>query len=187
MNTPNKLTVARMIMVPFFVAAMLLPQLPGNYWWALGLFAAASFTDFLDGYLARKHNLVTNFGKFMDPLADKLLVVSALLCFIDRFAMPVVVVIIIVGREFLVTSVRLVASLSGRVIAAGAGGKIKTAIQMVWICGVLFFAALGVLPAAYGSVGLALYWAGMAAMTWFSLSSCYEYLAASKDLLSDTK
>lgn len=185
MNTPNKLTVARMVMVPFFVAAMLLPGLPGNYWWALGLFAAASFTDYLDGYLARKHNLVTNFGKFMDPLADKLLVVSALLCFIDVFDTPVVVVIVIVGREFLVTSVRLVASLAGRVIAAGKGGKVKTAIQMVWICGVLFFAALGVLPADYNTAGTILYWAGMVAMTWFSLSSCYEYLSSSKDLLSD--
>ncbi len=143
MNLPNKLTVLRVIMVPFFVAAMLL-DIPGRWLWALLLFAAASLTDMLDGKIARKYNLVTNFGKFMDPLADKVLVMSALICFIPCFGLSAVAVIVIMAREFLVTSLRLVASSEGVVIAADRWGKVKTASTMVWVCLTLLLAGLGV-------------------------------------------
>ena len=124
MNTPNKLTVARMIMVPFLVV-FLLTGWGGetNRYIALVIFAAASITDWFDGYLARKNNLVTNFGKFMDPLADKLLVCSAMIWF----------VIIIIGREFIISGFRLIAAENGIVIAANYWGKFKTASQMVMI------------------------------------------------------
>ena len=143
MNLPNKLTMLRIIMVPFFVAAMLL-DIPGRYLWALVLFAGASLTDLLDGKIARKYNLVTNFCKFMDPLADKVLVMSALICFIPCFGLTPVSVIIIMAREFLVTSLRLVASSEGLVIAADKWGKVKTATTMVWMCLTLALAALGI-------------------------------------------
>ena len=122
MNLPNKLTVLRVIMVPFFVVFMLIPNLGGaaNKYIALALFCIASFTDFLDGHLARKHNLVTNIGKFMDPLADKLLVCSALICLtvVQNDQLPTWIVLIIIAREFIISGFRLVASHKGIVIAA---------------------------------------------------------------------
>ena len=120
MNLPNKLTMLRMIMVPFFVAAMVLDSLPGSRVIALILFVVASLTDMLDGKIARSRGLVTDFGKLMDPLADKLLVMSAIVMMMERMDLSGVVVIILLGREFLVTSIRLVAASSGKVIAAGA-------------------------------------------------------------------
>ncbi|MBC8584595.1 CDP-diacylglycerol--glycerol-3-phosphate 3-phosphatidyltransferase [Youxingia wuxianensis] len=143
MNTPNKLTVLRMAMIPVFLVFMLIDTIPLHYIWALAVFAAASFTDFLDGYLARRDNLVTDFGKFMDPLADKLLVTSALICFVELRWTPALVVIIILAREFLVTSVRLIAAGSGKVIAADIWGKLKTVFQIVWVCYALLIWGLG--------------------------------------------
>ena len=132
MNLPNKLTVLRVIMIPFFVLFML-TDLCGaeNKYIALAIFCVASFTDFLDGYLARRDNLVTNFGKFMDPLADKLLVCSALICLIELGQLPAWMVLIIISREFIISGFRLVASDNGVVIAASYWGKWKTVFQMI--------------------------------------------------------
>jgi len=132
MNLPNKLTVLRAIMIPFFVLFML-TNIGGaaNKYIALAIFCAASFTDFLDGYLARRDNLVTNFGKFMDPLADKLLVCSALICLIPK--LPTWVVLIIIAREFIISGFRLVASDNGIVIAASYWGKFKTVSHMTMV------------------------------------------------------
>ena len=134
MNTPNKLTVARMIIVPFLVA-FLLTGWGGdaNRYISLALFVVASVTDWFDGYLARKNNLVTNFGKFMDPLADKLLVCSAMICMIELNRLPAWFVIIIIGREFIISGFRLIAAENGIVIAANYWGKFKTASQMSMI------------------------------------------------------
>ena len=146
MNLPNKLTILRVIMIPFFVACLLLDKGLGTEIAALVLFAAASFTDFLDGYIARKNNLVTNFGKFMDPLADKLLVCSAMICLIELGRLPAWIVIIVIAREFIISGFRLVASDNGIVIAASYWGKFKTVSQMFMIMllilhpqGTLFF------------------------------------------------
>jgi CDP-diacylglycerol--glycerol-3-phosphate 3-phosphatidyltransferase/cardiolipin synthase len=127
MNLPNKLTMARMIAVPFFIAFFLL----GNYPVALVLFIAASATDYLDGHIARSRNLVTNFGKIMDPLADKILVYSALCLFIETGTIKAWMLIIILAREFIVAGMRTVAASEGRVLAAGMSGKIKTVLQMI--------------------------------------------------------
>ena len=134
MNTANKLTVARMILVPFLVV-FLLTGWGGeaNRWICLAIFVAASVTDWFDGHLARKNNLVTNFGKFMDPLADKLLVCSALICMIELDRLPAWFVIIIIAREFIISGFRLIASDNGIVIAASYWGKFKTVSQMIMI------------------------------------------------------
>ena len=134
MNTPNKLTIARMIIVPFLVI-FLLTGWGGeaNRYISLTLFVVASVTDWVDGYLARKNNLVTNFGKFMDPLADKLLVCSAMICMIDLKRLSAWFVIIIIAREFIISGFRLIAAENGIVIAANYWGKFKTASQMIMI------------------------------------------------------
>ncbi len=135
MNLPNKLTVLRVIMIPFFVAALLYDgganQNMRNV--AAAIFIIASLTDMLDGKIARKYNLVTNFGKFMDPLADKLLVCSALICMIELRELPAWMVIIIISREFIISGFRLVASDNGVVIAASYWGKFKTTFQMIGV------------------------------------------------------
>lgn len=142
MNLPNKLTILRMIMVPFFVFFMLVPVFPGaGKWISLALFVIASLTDTLDGYIARRDNLVTDFGKFMDPLADKLLVCSALICFVELGDLPAWMVIVIIAREFIISGFRLVASDNGIVIAASKTGKLKTICQMIMV--VLVIADLG--------------------------------------------
>ena len=133
MNTPNKLTLLRVILIPFFVVCMLAVNAGWGKWAALAIFIIASLTDTLDGYLARRDNLVTNFGKFMDPLADKLLVCSAMICLVDMERIPSWVVIIIIGREFVISGFRLIASDNGVVIAANYWGKIKTVCQMIMI------------------------------------------------------
>lgn len=133
MNTPNKLTLLRVILIPFFVVCMLAVSAGWGKWAALAIFIIASLTDTLDGYLARRDNLVTNFGKFMDPLADKLLVCSAMICLVDMERIPSWVVIIIIGREFVISGFRLIASDNGVVIAANYWGKIKTVCQMIMI------------------------------------------------------
>lgn len=141
MNTPNKLTLLRIIMIPFFVVFMLVDFGPWSKWAALAIFVVASLTDTLDGYLARRNHLVTNFGKFMDPLADKLLVCSAMICMIELGRLPSWVVIVIIGREFVISGFRLIASDNGVVIAANYWGKIKTVCQMVMI--IVLIADLG--------------------------------------------
>lgn len=134
MNLPNKLTVLRMIMIPFFVVFML-TDLGGKYgnYIALAIFAVASLTDLLDGKIARKRGLVTNFGKFMDPLADKLLVCSALICLVEMDRLAAWMVIVIIAREFIISGFRLIASDNGVVIAASYWGKFKTTFQMIMI------------------------------------------------------
>ena len=134
MNLPNKLTVLRMIMIPFFVVFML-TDLGGTYgkYIALAIFVIASLTDLLDGKIARKRNLVTNFGKFMDPLADKLLVCSALICLVEMDRLAAWMVIVIISREFIISGFRLIASDNGVVIAASYWGKFKTTFQMIMI------------------------------------------------------
>ena len=133
MNLPNKLTLLRIIMIPVFVVLLYL-DFPFNNLVALAVFILASITDTLDGYIARKYNLITDFGKFMDPIADKLLVTAAMLVFVDWHMMPAWVVIVVIAREFIVSALRLVAANNGRVIAAGWSGKVKTASTMVCIC-----------------------------------------------------
>jgi len=133
MNLPNKLTLLRVTMIPFFVFFLLTDYIAYSSYIALVIFVIASLTDLLDGKIARKHNLVTNFGKFMDPLADKLLVTSALICFIGMDRIPAVFVLIIIAREFIISGFRLIAAEAGVVIAAGYLGKIKTTVQMITI------------------------------------------------------
>lgn len=129
MNIANKLTLLRIIMIPFFIFLLL----EGYSFWALIVFSAAAFTDYLDGYLARKYKLITNFGKFMDPLADKLLVTSALVCFVQLGQLNSWVVIIILSREFIVSIFRAIAAAEGIVIAASIWGKAKTISQMFMV------------------------------------------------------
>lgn len=131
MNTPNKLTILRIILVPFFVAVLLLPQIPHHYIIAAIIFGAASYTDHLDGKIARKNNLITDFGKFADPLADKIMVTAALACFVQVGLTNAIVLILILTREFMVTSMRLVAAGKGKVVAANNWGKAKTVSQIV--------------------------------------------------------
>ena len=134
MNLPNKLTILRVILIPFFVVFMLF-DITGaaDKWIALVIFCVASLTDMLDGKIARKHNLVTNFGKFMDPLADKLLVCSAMICLIETGKLQAWIVLIIIAREFIISGFRLVASDNGIVIAASYWGKFKTVSHMAMI------------------------------------------------------
>ncbi|MBQ9376065.1 MAG: CDP-diacylglycerol--glycerol-3-phosphate 3-phosphatidyltransferase [Ruminococcus sp.] len=130
MNLPNKLTVLRVALIPFFMVAVLC-YFPGHMIWALVVFALASITDWFDGKIARKNNLVTTFGKFLDPLADKLLVMTALICFTFERLIDPVAVVLILGREFMVTGLRLVVAKEGVVVAAGIWGKLKTAFTMI--------------------------------------------------------
>lgn len=134
MNLPNKLTIFRVILIPFFVVFMLTPICPGyaNYI-AVAIFIVASLTDLLDGKIARKYNLVTDFGKFMDPLADKLLVCAAMICLIETGQLAAWIVIVIISREFIISGFRLVAADNGVVIAASYWGKFKTTFQMLMV------------------------------------------------------
>ncbi len=133
MNLPNKLTILRMCMIPFFLVFLMVPGIPYGNWIAVVIFILASLTDMFDGKIARKYNLITDFGKFMDPLADKLLVCSAMIALIELDRIPAWVVIIIIAREFIISGFRLVAADNGVVIAAGWWGKVKTVVQMVMI------------------------------------------------------
>lgn len=134
MNLPNKITIFRMCMIPFFLVFFLIDSIPYGNWISLAIFIVACLSDAVDGHLARKHNLVTNFGKFMDPLADKLLVCTALLCFVEQGTLNLIVAIVIVAREFIISGFRLVAAEGGLVLAASYWGKFKTATQMVMCC-----------------------------------------------------
>ncbi len=147
MNLPNKLTILRIILVPIFVFVLLSNCFGDNSRWvALAIFIIASLTDLLDGKIARKYNLITNFGKFMDPLADKMLVCSALICLVELQRIYSWIVIIIVVRDFVISGFRLVAAEKGVVIAANGWGKFKTASQMVMICLLTANIQYGVFP-----------------------------------------
>ena len=138
MNTANKLTMLRVILIPVFLVVLYL-DVPFHMLYALIIFILASVTDFVDGYIARHYNMVTDFGKFMDPLADKMLVMAALVWFVESGRLPAWAMLIVIVREFAVTGLRLIAVERGRVIAAAWSGKVKTASTMVCICLMLVF------------------------------------------------
>ena len=137
MNLPNKITLFRVFLIPVFLVFLMVPDIPNGNWIAMGIFIVASLSDMVDGKIARKYKLVTDFGKFMDPLADKLLVCSALIALIELGKIPAWVVIVIIAREFIISGFRLVAADNGKVIAAGWWGKVKTFVTMVMICVVI--------------------------------------------------
>jgi CDP-diacylglycerol--glycerol-3-phosphate 3-phosphatidyltransferase len=191
MNLPNKLTVLRILLVPFFVAALLI-DFPLNNLVALALFGAASLTDMFDGKIARKRGLITDFGKFADPLADKILVISALLCFVQLSLCDCVAVIIVLFREFVVTSIRLIAAAKGKVIAANMWGKVKTVTRIVAIVCVLVMqtvldlGGLGVqlpaaLPQIFTVIGEVLIWIS----TFFAVISGVVYVAQNRQFISE--
>lgn len=147
MNLPNKLTMLRIVLIPVFLLFFYLNWIPGNYLWALFVFLLASFTDLLDGKIARSRGLVTDFGKLMDPLADKLLVMAAMVSLTAETGLaPGLAVIVILAREFMVTSLRLIAAGKGAVLAADIWGKCKTVSQMVWLSYDLLLLSLRTLP-----------------------------------------
>ena len=189
MNLPNRLTLLRIILAPVFLA-VLYWGFPGADYAALAIFIIASLTDLLDGKIARKYNLVTDFGKFADPLADKILVVAALLWFVERGRMPAWMLMIVITREFAVSGLRMIASDNGRVIAAGWSGKVKTASTMVCIAVMLlmgptvaFFkdpASLTAVPASY------FLWIDPLCGWVITLTTLYsgvEYFAKNKDVI----
>lgn len=183
MNLPNKLTILRVILIPFFVVSLLVPLFgygpcegPAK-WIALGIFIVASFTDFLDGKIARKYNLVTNFGKFMDPLADKLLVCSALICMVDLGRIEGYIVLIIISREFTISGFRLVAADNGVVIAASYFGKVKTVMQILLVCLLIVdFECLSVVTIVVKYLALAL-----------TIISLADYLWKNRKVMGETK
>lgn len=175
MNTPNLLTILRVLLIPFFVVFLLVDITAYDKFIALAIFVVASFTDFLDGYLARKNNLVTNFGKFMDPLADKLLVSAAMICLIELQKLPSWIVIIIISREFIISGFRLVASDNGIVIAASYWGKIKTVLQIIMIA--LLIADLG---GIFGIIETIFVYAALI----LTVISLVDYIVKNKQVLS---
>lgn len=177
MNLPNKLTMFRVILIPFFIIFLLVPITPVDKWIALTIFIVASLTDLLDGYIARKYHLVTNFGKFMDPLADKLLVCAALVALVEMGRIPSWVVIIIISREFIISGFRTVASDNGVVIAASYWGKFKTTFQMIMVCLMIAnIKALAVVTTVIMWIALVL-----------TVVSLIDYLWKNKDVMKDTK
>ena len=176
MNLPNKLTILRVILIPFFVVFMLF-DITGaaDKWIALVIFCVGSLTDMLDGKIARKYNLVTNFGKFMDPLADKLLVCTALICLTSMNRLNVIVVLVIIAREFIISGFRLVASDNGIVIAASYWGKFKTVSQMALI--IVLIMDLG---GVWNVVGTVLTWVALL----LTVVSLIDYIAKNKQVLT---
>lgn len=189
MNLPNKLTVARTVLSPVFVAFVMLSSIPNNYLWAALVFTIASLTDMFDGRIARKRNIVTNFGKFLDPLADKILVTSAVVLFVWlNLASPIVALIIIV-RDFVISAIRLLAvSSDGKVIAANIWGKIKTLLSMISIIAILLLMFLsqnlGLIPSEPVRLGANIAMWVIAAIT--ALSGAI-YVKDNASLLSDVK
>ena len=175
MNLPNKLTTLRVLMIPFFVVFML-TDLCGaaSKYIAVGIFIVASLTDLLDGKIARKYNLVTNFGKFMDPLADKLLVCSALICLVEMNRLAAWMVIVIISREFIISGFRLIASDNGVVIAASYWGKFKTTFQMIMI--ILLILDLG---GVFTTITTIVTWVALI----LTVVSLVDYLAKNKGIL----
>lgn len=180
MNLPNKLTILRVIMIPFFVFFMMAPYFNGygNYI-AAAIFIVASLTDMLDGKIARKYNLVTNFGKFMDPLADKLLVCSAMICLIETGQLAAWIVIVIISREFIISGFRLVASDNGVVIAASYWGKFKTVFQMLMVIVLI----LNIKHPAFQVLGTVLTYIALI----LTVVSLVDYVLKNKDVLKDQK
>ena len=170
MNLPNKLTIFRVILVIPFVALML----NGYDLWAVAVFIIASLTDLLDGNIARKYNLITDFGKFMDPLADKLLVCAAMICLVEMGRLPAWMVIIIISREFIISGFRLVASDNGVVIAASYWGKFKTTFQMLMI--IVLILNLG---GVFDMIGLVLTWIALI----LTVVSLIDYLVKNKQVI----
>ena len=178
MNLPNKLTLLRVALIPFFVFFLLAPAFADNgKYIATVIFIIASLTDLFDGKIARKYNLVTNFGKFMDPLADKLLVSAALICFIELGSLPAWYVLIIISREFIISGFRLVASDKGVVIAASYWGKFKTTSQMIMV--VLLI--LNINHPVFRMLTQIFVWIAMI----LTLVSLIDYLMKNKDVLKD--
>ena len=175
MNLPNKLTILRVLMIPFFVLFALVDLIPGySKYIAVALFVTASLTDLLDGKIARKYNMVTNFGKFMDPLADKLLVCAALICLVSTDRLPAWIVIVIISREFIISGFRLVASDNGVVIAASYWGKFKTTFQMLMI--IVLLLDFG---GAFDLLGQLLVWISLA----LTIMSLVDYLIKNKHVI----
>ena len=179
MNLPNKLTILRVIMIPFFVLALLYNGGENQTlrYVAATIFIIASLTDMLDGKIARKYNLVTNFGKFMDPLADKLLVCSALICLVELKELPAWMVIVIISREFIISGFRLVASDNGVVIAASYWGKFKTTFQMIAV--VLLIVGIP----ALSMVTTAVVWIALI----LTVISLVDYIAKNVNVLKEGK
>lgn len=186
MNLPNKLTLFRVILIPFFVFFLLSGALPekNSVLIALVIFIVASLTDMLDGKIARKYNLVTNFGKFMDPLADKLLVCSALICLIELGQVPSWIVIIIIAREFIISGFRLIAAEQQIVIAASMWGKFKTTFQMVAVILLILDVGFDLMIAGVDGIHvlgvICLYIALV-----LTVVSLIDYLAKNKDVMKD--
>ena len=180
MNLPNKLTLFRVVLIPFFVFFLLAPFFEGygNYI-AVAIFIVASLTDLLDGKIARKYNLVTNFGKFMDPLADKLLVCSAMICLISTGQLPAWIVIIIISREFIISGFRLIASDNGVVIAASYWGKFKTTFQMLMVIVLI----LNIEHPVFEVIGTVLIYVSLA----LTIISLIDYIIKNKYVLKDQK
>ena len=174
MNLPNKLTMLRILLIPVFMV-VLYWGFPGATWVALAIFIIASFTDLLDGKIARKYNLVTNFGKFMDPLADKLLVCTALICLTSMNRLNVIVVLVIIAREFIISGFRLVAADNDIVIAASYWGKFKTVSQMFML--ILLIADLG---GAFNMIAQVLIWVSLV----LTIVSLIDYIAKNVQVLT---
>ena len=189
MNLPNKLTVLRIILIPLFLFFIYCDFIPYHFLLSFLVFTVASLTDLLDGKIARKQGLVTDFGKFMDPLADKLLVISAMVAFVGLDLVPSLAVIIILARELLVTSLRLVAAGDGIVIAADKWGKYKTTSQMLWVCFVLISGFLiydlkiTALEGVFNIVSTIM----LIIVLFLTVYSGYNYMALNKDVFLKTK
>ena len=182
MNLPNKLTLLRIILIPVFMG-VLYWGFPGANYVALAIFIVASLTDLLDGKIARRDNLITNFGKLMDPLADKILVVSALICMVRLDLASTVCVLLIMVREFAITSIRLLAVEQGRVIAANNWGKLKTVSQMVAIIAILLMQYIGTfVPAALPAMTVAGHVLIVIA-TFFTVVSGIIYIKDNRDVM----
>ena len=179
MNLPNKLTIMRVLLIPFFVFFMLVPVVPCSNYIAVAIFIIASLTDLADGKIARKYNLVTNFGKFMDPLADKLLVCSAMICLVATGQLAAWMVIIIISREFIISGFRLVAADNGVVIAASYWGKFKTTFQMLMIIVLI----LNIPGRFFEILGVILTWVALI----LTIISLCDYLIKNKDVLKEQK
>ena len=184
MNLPNKINIARICLIPLFMIDLMCGA---NYNWdyyyiyAAVIFAIASFTDGVDGHIARSRGLVTDFGKFMDPLADKLLVSTSLICFIQLDWIPAYMAVIIIAREFIVTGLRTLASSKGKVMEAIMTGKIKTVLQMIAILCTMVFCFVDFEICGYPCIGFVT----MAISTLFTIYSGYEYIAKNVDLIKD--
>ena len=178
MNLPNKLTILRVILIPFFVFFLISPFFDGygNYI-ALAIFIIASLTDMADGKIARKYNLVTNFGKFMDPLADKLLVCSAMICLIQTGQLAAWIVVIIIAREFIISGFRLIASDNGVVIAASYWGKFKTTFQMLMVIVLI----LNIQMSFFQILGMILTYVALI----LTVVSLIDYIVKNKDVLKE--